>query len=114
MMEATTYQTAAPEIPNHSKTEQESKPYITTEREYQTIVALLGGNKSTVEITEIVGDASPRDLIYKLRKKNWQLKTVPKSMKDRYGKKVNANEYQLETDYETSKASLQAYKGAKR
>ena len=113
MMETTTYQTAAPEMPIHSNAEQAKPLGINSPRQYRLILAILNGAKATNELIHIIGANNVPDVVMKLRAKGWQIETIEQQATTRDGETVTAGAYRLDTPLEQAKDALRAYKGVK-
>lgn len=107
-----------PKLSNHQlNRSQQNKgafdvPVIRSPRVYRAAKALLNGEISTLELNRIVGDYSPRDLIYRMRNQGWLIDTLTGWAEDRDGKKVAANAYRINQAYrDTAQTAINTYKG---
>ncbi|WP_321276135.1 hypothetical protein [Thiomicrorhabdus indica] len=92
----------------HCKAEQNKLPTLGSDTQAKCIELLIQRNHSAWEFIHRLRVTNGADPIYKLRKRGWQIETIPQP--DTNGKHEI---YQLETNRDTANAALKAYKEAK-
>jgi len=98
------------ETTNDSTKDQPTKlPSIGSDNQYRFILAIIEKPKSTKELLAICAVTNAADIAFKLRKRGWVISTQKTIKKSRYGKKVEAYDWKLETPIETAKAALKAF-----
>ncbi|MFA6700561.1 MAG: helix-turn-helix domain-containing protein [Thiomicrospira sp.] len=68
---------------------------INTAREAAFMAELLADTPSTRQLSTKTGATNAPDVIYKLRKRGWKIKTVYEWVETRYKEKVRAGRYEL-------------------
>ena len=110
MMEATVSQNSRPldDVQSHCKADPAKLPTLGSDTQAKCIELLMERNHSAWEFIHRLRVTNGADPVYKLRRRGWQIETIPQP--DTNGKHEI---YQLETNIDTAKAALKAYKGAK-